>query len=288
MPRVLWANPQSPAVLATKHGKEAVVGSILGEEFALEVAPAPGLDTDRFGTFSREIERRGSPLDAARLKIAAGFDLAPQAQTGLASEGSFGPHPHVPFLAIGRELVLMVDRASGSEIVGHDVTADTNFSHSVVRDVEEALNFARRVGFPAHGLIVMGCLGEQPAPRAFIARDLSSDEALAIATRTAIGCFGAAFVETDMRAHRNPTRMASIGRATRDLVRRFRTRCPSCGHPGFDVTERIAGLPCEWCGQPTRVVMIEVATCQACSHRLEQSASTGPKADPAWCDLCNP
>ncbi len=50
-----------------------------------------GANTDRFGTFSRDIERTGSQLDAARAKIAAGFEYAPSARIGLASEGSFGP-----------------------------------------------------------------------------------------------------------------------------------------------------------------------------------------------------
>jgi hypothetical protein len=41
------------------------------------------------------------------------------------------------------------------------------------------------------------------------------------AVREAVMLCGEAFVKTDMWAHRNPTRMAAIERATRDLVRRF-------------------------------------------------------------------
>lgn len=36
-----------------------------------------------------------------------GFEYAPLARVGLASEGSFGPHPHIPSLAVGRELRIM-------------------------------------------------------------------------------------------------------------------------------------------------------------------------------------
>jgi hypothetical protein len=43
---------------------------------------------------------------------AQAFEYAPQARVGLASEGCFGPHPFIPFLAIGRELVLLIRRAS--------------------------------------------------------------------------------------------------------------------------------------------------------------------------------
>ena len=114
-----------------------------------------GVDTDKFGTFSREVRRSGSQLDAARAKIAAGFEYAPFARVGLASEGSFGPHPYVPFLAIGRELVLMVDRESGLELTGYDASEETNFGQRVARNLESAVAFAQDVGFPEHGLIVM-------------------------------------------------------------------------------------------------------------------------------------
>lgn len=96
--------------LATMHAKECITGPILRDELGLTVGLAAGVHTNRFGTFSREVERTGSQLDAARAKIAAAFDSAPLARVGIAREGSFGPPPYVPFVAFGRELVLMIDR----------------------------------------------------------------------------------------------------------------------------------------------------------------------------------
>ena len=49
------------AVLATMHGKELVVRPLLLRAMGFEVDLASGLDTDRSGTFSREIDRAGSP-----------------------------------------------------------------------------------------------------------------------------------------------------------------------------------------------------------------------------------
>ena len=66
-----YADPpyhKTVAVLATMHGKERVIAPILEQGLGLRVALALGLDTDRFGTFSREVERTGSQLDAARAK----------------------------------------------------------------------------------------------------------------------------------------------------------------------------------------------------------------------------
>ena len=276
------------AVLASMHGKERVIGPVLRDGLGLIVGLAAGVDTDQFGTFSREIARTGSRLDAARAKIALGFDSVPSARVGLASEGSFGPHPVVPFLAIGRELVLMIDRDSGLELAGYDTSEETNFGHAAARDLEAALAFADSAGFPGHGVIVMGCRDGRPAPDLMLDKDVSDPASLEAAVRRALAMCGAAFVEADMRAHRNPTRMEAIARATRDLVRRFHSRCPGCGYPGFDVTERLPGLPCAWCGQPTRVIKTDILACRSCGHYERRPASTGMAADPGDCDGCNP
>ena len=276
------------AVLATMHGKERAIGPVLEQGLGLRVALAMGLDTDRFGTFSRDIERTGSQLDAARAKIAAGFEYAPYARVGLASEGSFGPHPYIPFLALGRELVLLIDRERGLELTGHYASPETNYGHAVVSDMEAATAFAERSKFPEHGLIVMGCVDEKPAPSLALFKDVVDHVALEEAVGQVVAKCGAAFVEADMRAHRNPTRMRAIEHAASDLVRRFRSQCPVCTHPGFDVTERIAGLPCEWCGEPTHVIRAEVLTCLACDYRQERPATSATTADPGRCESCNP
>jgi hypothetical protein len=276
------------AVLTSMHAKERVIGPILRDELGLIVGLAMGVNTDQFGTFSREVERTGSQLDAAKAKIAAGFEYAPLARVGLASEGSFGPHPHIPFLAVGRELVLMVDRQSGLELTGYDASPETNFGHAIAHDLDEAFAFAQRARFPEHGLVVMGCRDEQPAPDLLLNKDVTDTAALEAAVRDAVRLYGAAFVEADMRAHRNPTRMAAIERATRDLVRRFHSRCPQCDHRGFDVTEQIPGLPCAGCGAPTNVVKTLVVSCQKCGCRLDRPAITEKTADPGRCHYCNP
>ncbi len=276
------------AVLATMHGKERAIGPVLEQGLGLRVALALGLDTDQFGTFSRDIERTGSPLDSARAKIAAGFEYAPYARVGIASEGSFGPHPYFPFLALGRELVVLIDRERGLELTGHFASPETNYGHAVVSDMEAAITFAARSKFPEHGLIVMGCVDEKPAPALALIKDVDDHAALERVIGQILAKFGAAFVEADMRAHRNPTRMRAIELAANDLVRRFRSQCPACAHPGFDVTERIPGLPCECCGEPTHVIRSEALTCQVCAHREERPATTAETADPGRCESCNP
>ena len=276
------------AVLATMHRKERVIAPALDRGLGLRVALAMGLNTDRFGTFSRETERTGSQLDAARAKIAAAFEYAPYARVGIASEGSFGPHPTIPFLPLGRELVLLIDRETSLELTGYDSSPATNFGHAVVSDLAGAFAFAERSGFPRHGLIVMGCVDGQPEPRRALIKEVTDHARLAAAVLSVAADCGAAFVETDMRAHRNPSRMSAIERAAMDLVRRFLSRCPACGYPGFDVTERVPGLPCAWCGEPTHVIQSEILSCGACGHRQSRAATIRATADPGQCEGCNP
>jgi hypothetical protein len=275
-------------VLTSMHAKERVIEPILRGAFGLDLKVASEVNTDKFGTFSREVARAGSQLDTARAKIEAGFQSVSRARVGVASEGSFGPHPYIPFAAVGRELVLMVDRDSGLELAGYDVSLETNFGHIVTASVGEAIDFGNRIGFPTHGLIVAGCKDDQPAPDLFLNKEVASQIELERAIRDAMTVGHAAFVETDMRAHKNPTRMAAIERATLDLVRRYNSRCPVCDHPGFDITERRSGLPCAWCGTPTFVIMTEVLCCQACGHRSERRATSVETADPGQCERCNP
>jgi hypothetical protein len=276
------------AVVATMHGKERVIGPLLANRLGLIVEVPSRFDTDRFGTFTREIERVGSQLDAARAKVAAAFGHVPEARVAIASEGSFGPDPSTPFVALGRELVLLVDRETNLETAGYDSDLKTNFAHTLVRAPIDALTFAARVGFPAHALIVMGCNGEEPSPTIFLKKGLVTPRDLKKAAEAVIAICGAAFIETDMRAQFNPTRMAAIERATVDLVRRFQSICPACGRPGFDVVERISGLPCEWCGEPTRITKTEVLACPGCGHRVERPATDRTSADAGKCELCNP
>ncbi len=275
------------AVLATMHGKERVIAPLLRRALGLRVRLAPGIDTDRFGTFSRDIERTGSQLDAARAKIAAAFEISPGARVAVASEGSFGPHPQIPFLPLAREIVVMKDRVSGLELIGHHAGTETNFSQAVVADIAGAMAFADRARFPGHGVIVIGCVDQQPAFDRALIKDIGDRADLKTAVAAVIATRGAAFIETDMRAHRNPMRMQTIKHATLDLVCRFRSRCPMCARPGFAISQRLFGLPCSWCGGPTIAWKADVYCCEGCGYR-EDHAVKAATADPGQCAVCNP
>jgi hypothetical protein len=278
----------SSGVLATMHQKERVIGPVLAETCGLSLVVPDGLDTDRFGTFTLEVARVGDALDAARAKAHAAWERQPHARIAVASEGSFGPHPAIPFLALGDERVLWLDRETGLEMVGRDVSTDTNFAHAQVDALPAAMRFAERIGFPAHAVHVLAWHDGAPAPARFARKGIADERTLAEAIQEVVGADGQAFIETDMRAHLNPTRMRAIERATRDLVRRLASACPACARPGFDVIARTGGRPSGGCGQPTRIATTQVLRCEACGCTAEFPISGPAAVDPGQCDWCNP
>ena len=130
-------------------------------------------------------------LDAARTKIAAGFDYAPYARVGIASEGDFGPHPYIPYLAVGRELIMPIDRERGLELTGHVVSPETNYGHVVVSDMKAATAFAERSKFPDHDLIVLSWASEKPEPDLALFKDVGDLKGLEKAVSQVVAQCGA-------------------------------------------------------------------------------------------------
>lgn len=278
--RGLWA------AIATMHGKERVIAPPLCQWFAMTVRIAPGVDTDAFGTFTGEIARMGTMLDAARRKALLAIERT-GAPLGIGSEGAFGPDPYMPFVASGRELLLLRQSDTGHEIVVQRRT-ETNFSHVVISHPDELDGFLNRVDFPAHAVIVRP---QDPRDATIIRKGLQDRGEVIEAVRAVAARSGTrrAMVQTDMRAHLNPTRMASIAQTAHWLAIRIARCCPACGCPGFGTVDVVRGIPCRNCATPTRLIKAEVFGCQACGHRAQRRVrSADLRSDPQWCDFCNP
>jgi len=275
------------AAIATRHGKEAAIAPLLAE-LGVQVVVPPDFDSDRFGTFTRDVARHGTQLEAARAKAKAALELT-GGDLAIASEGSFGPHPLYPLVPGDRELVLWFDRAHNLEIVGLELTTETNYAQQTVASVEEALAFAARVGFPDHWLVARPNAATQEASAIYKGINDRPTLTQIVADLCARSPDGTAWLETDMRAHGNPMRMRAIARATENLLAKLRQRCPRCDCPGFEIAQRQLGLPCSWCGTPTTLSRLAIQICQRCGHREEQLHPDGlPAADPAHCPQCNP
>jgi hypothetical protein len=86
---------------------------------------------------------------------------------------------------------------------------------------------------------------------------------------------GRARLETDMRAHFNPTRMQSLAVLAGRLAQRLARQCPACGTPGFGRTGTRTGLLCEGCGTAAEMVVAEVFGCPACDYSEERHRFDG-------------
>jgi hypothetical protein len=268
--------------LLTKHGKEAALGPAL-REVGCSVRLSSGFDTDDLGTFTREIPRRGTQLEAAREKARLALEEG-GARLGLGSEGAFNPGP-MGLFAWNVEIVVLLDAELGIEIVGR-AEGPGHHLHATVRSEPELAAFASRALFPEHGLVVR----PDDERGKYVAQEGDDWAALARAFRTAAerSTGGAVFVESDLRAHRNPTRMARIAEAGRDLATRMVHACPRCAAPGFGRAARLPGLPCADCGAPTTEVLAERWDCVRCGASETRAVSGGSYADPASCPDCNP
>lgn len=267
------------AVIATQHGKEKAMQTLLYQTLGLHSFTLQEFDTDVFGTFTGEIERRLSPADTLRAKITAALDLC-GGDLGVGSEGSFGPHPHVPFIPCDVEWVMIIDRKHNLEIVASYLTTETNFRQESISNIKELNAFLQKVNFPSHGVIL------KQENNFEIRKGINHwGDLFQVLQELRLGS-NVLTIETDMRALFNPTRMQVIGTTTQLLIDKILQQCPVCLMPGFSEEQKIGGLPCELCGMATDLVKQRIVVCQHCQHQV--SYEVDKRASPMYCNQCNP
>ncbi len=270
--------------LLTRHAKERVLAPILSEGVGARLEVVDDFDTDTLGTFTRDVSRAGSQVEAARRKAEIAIERS-GAGIGIGSEGAFTPGP----FGLGSwniELVALVDRTHGIEVIGR-ARAPGLHAYAAIESRAELEAFARSAGFPEHGLVVRP--SDERDSR--IVKGLRDADSLVAAFEEArrASSSGRVFVESDLRAHMHPTRMKTIAEAARDLVARLACACPACSLPGFGVVGTVPGRPCSDCGAPTREAIADEFGCVRCGHREERArVEGGAGASPAVCDYCNP
>jgi len=271
-------------VIATMHDKERVIAPILNKLLGLDFIVPKDFNSDELGTFSGEIERKEDPISVARQKCKIAMN-ATQLDLAIASEGSFGPHPSIYFVPADEEILVFRDEKYGIEVIAREVSVQTNFAAETVTNGTELMAFAQRVMFPSHGLIL------RPSKQQFqpIFKGITDWETLKSAFDYLKSQYSSVYVETDMRAKFNPSRMKVIETATKKLVDKILNTCPKCSYPGYDVSSLVSGLPCEVCKMPTRSTLAQIYTCQNCQFSSENKYPNGKEwEDPMYCDCCNP
>lgn len=268
----------------TQHGKETLLRPRFMERLGCELTRAVGYDTDQLGTFTRDIDRPGTQLAAARFKAQKAIELSGRS-IGLGSEGAFGADPVGGIMPWNTEVLVWIDTRLNIEIVGVAQGPGGGLQR-LIADEAALTEFAAHADFPAHAFVL-----RPDGPNANPIRKGIVDEAALIETFIAMraqSTTGSVFVEVDLRAHFNPTRQQMILRAADNLIQKVESNCPECGVPGFWFKELVAGLPCGLCYRPTRIPIARVRICEACNFRDEEREVSGKTADPMRCDHCNP
>ena len=246
-------------IIATKHKKEQVIAPLLEAALGVTCFTDTNFDTDLLGTFSGDIQREQDPISTVRLKCLKAMELN-NCDLGIASEGSFGVHPTLFFASADDEFLIFIDKKNDLEISVRELSTKTNFNGKAIKNEKDLLEFAELVKFPSHALI----LKKSEIDTQHQIKGISSIKALKEAFQYLIKKHKTVFAETDMRAMYNPTRMGVIEAATKKLVAKIKTYCPTCNAPGFGVTDLKKGLPCDLCNMPTQSTLSLIYSCVKC------------------------
>ncbi len=271
-------------IIATMHRKEKVIAPILESELEVHCKTVSDLNTDKFGTFTGEVDRKLTAMDTVKAKALAALEGTTET-LAVASEGSFGAHPSSFLMSANEEMLILIDTKNNLEIRGWHLTTETNFNHQEIKNISDLKEFEKRIGFPNHGIILktkeIG--GEEKILKNFQSPEILRSKVLELlkGNKTIIA-------ETDMRAMNNPTRMRAIGHAVNDLVKNIKSLCPDCKAPGFSVSEVVRGLRCSLCNLPTKSVKAYIYKCKNCEYACERAKENVTQEDPMYCDFCNP
>ncbi len=271
-------------IIATKHQKEKVIAPICEANLGVKCIVPDNLDTDQLGTFSGEIERKLSPVESARQKCLMAMELT-GADLAISNEGSFGAHPGFFLSSADDEIVMLVDQKNNIEILGRKLSAETNFGGEEASSLSEAKRIAAEFKFNSHGLI----LRYRKNDPEILYKGITSRTDFEKGVENILDSNGKVWIETDMRALYNPSRMAVIEQATINLIDKAKSLCPSCHCPGFSIRKVIPGLPCFACDFPTKSTLAHLYECQKC-HYINRKEHPNNKftESPQFCDYCNP
>jgi hypothetical protein len=276
----------STIILTTKHSKSIAIAPSFLNLLSAEMIEY-STDTDKLGTFSGEIERIGNPLDCAKIKCQLGMNLT-DSYYGLSSEGSFGPHPYMPFLPCDHEILYFIDHHRDFHLYVSCFSEKTNYNMQALDSMEELEKFSAKALFPSHALILRP---DNKQNKSHIFKGINSIDMLETAFKDSIkrSTNGKVWVETDMRANMNPLRMSVIQGLAEELARRLSALCPKCENPGWGKVQAEKGLACSLCGTETELLKAEIYGCAKCDHKEKISPSHHLlKADPGNCSYCNP
>lgn len=271
-------------VLTSKHEKLKLLKPAFDKHVGCKLFEV-NLDTDQLGTFSGEIERLAPPRETAIQKARLGMKET-GLLIGIASEGSVGPDPVVPFLHSNIEHLVLVDDEKGVVISETYRSFDITVATFTITPGQDLVAFLQKANFPDHGLIVR----PNTQKKSNCIKGITHLEHLleAIDKSSKISPDGLVVIESDLRAMNSPSRQKNIEQVANLLAIRVSQLCPKCQMPGWGQVGYEKGLQCLECGLRNKnAIRQEKLGCAKCDY-LELGQVIANRLDPAQCDFCNP
>ena len=243
------------------------------------------LDTDQLGTFTGEIERHTPPRETAIQKARLGMKET-GLLLGIASEGSIGPDPLVPFIHSNIEHLVLVDDEKGIVISETHRSFDITAATITAAPGQNLTSFLEKADFPNHALIVR----PNTQIKSNCIKGVNNLEQLleAIAISSKLSPNGFVVIESDLRAMHSPSRQKNIEEVAKLLANRVSQICPNCQMPGWGRVGYEKGLYCSECElENPDAIRQEKLGCVKCDH-VELGNVFTSVLDPAQCNFCNP
>lgn len=270
--------------LTTKHDKLRLIKPAFDEYVGCELFEV-NLDTDQLGTFTGEIERHTPPRETAIQKARLGMKET-GLLLGIASEGSVGPDPLVPFIHSNIEHLVLVDDEKGIVISETHRSFDITAATITAAPGQNLTSFLEKADFPNHALIVR----PNTQKKSNCIKGVNNLEQLleAIAISSKLSPNGFVVIESDLRAMHSPSRQKNIEEVAKLLANRVSQICPNCQMPGWGRVGYEKGLYCSECElENPDAIRQEKLGCVKCDH-VELGNVFTSVLDPAQCNFCNP
>jgi hypothetical protein len=271
-------------VLASKHEKLQLIEPAFRQVLQSKMREV-AVDTDQLGTFSGEIERKDPPRETAIKKARLGIE-ATGIPLGLASEGSIGSDPIIPWIQSDHELIVLVDAERNRIYSESFLSREITIASIEITAGDSLEDFLKRADFPRHALIVQPISPTSPVFFKGI-RELA-DLNTAIVQSIEKSKLSKVRIQSDLRAMHSPSRRENIRKAAELLATRIAAQCPRCNEPGWGKIGFNYGVPCSDCGEVNPdLARAELLGCDICKHQI-RGTLLNLEIDPSRCHYCNP
>jgi len=206
--------PQSPysgkvAIISTKHAKSIAIAPPLWNTLGMSTLEYVW-DTDKLCTAGDQRDSEKAIIERAREKCEMAFyRLGPKADYIIATEGSFTTRSTGAFSRGHTEVIYFIDRPRKLHLHLSLASNNTNFNRARISSLDDLFAFAEQADFPSHFLLMRpsGHFSSNPVQRQI---ERYKDLAKTFLRLSKHSPDRTVWVETDMRAWANPSRMQVI------------------------------------------------------------------------------